>query len=137
MTHSLSHPYLPLFMCLLESWQYCRKDGSFGSIPSAKLSGISYSPYSAIASDGAYLYVLAEGELLKIGTGFEGTLQRHVYSTLKDPEFAQKAWLCYIGGVLYFRSLQSTFPVIRSFSADSLKVCNLFPFFSFFISNDA
>ncbi|XP_024084698.1 E3 ubiquitin-protein ligase MYCBP2 isoform X3 [Cimex lectularius] len=57
----------------------------------------------AIASDGLYLYVHTSIGLLKMGSGYGGTLKGHIY--IHKPDFFpnKTGWLGYAQGKLYFR----------------------------------
>jgi hypothetical protein len=92
----------------------------------AKISKIYYEPkaqkdeksktnYVSITCDGRYLYIFSEVEgLLKIGTGYNYTMQGKKYN--HNPEFhnKEKGTIVYVEGKLYYRSKQiSPAPLIE------------------------
>eukprot|EP00058_Branchiostoma_floridae_P002865 XP_002588353.1 hypothetical protein BRAFLDRAFT_81492 [Branchiostoma floridae] len=76
----------------------------------------SRSSYSAIQSDGHYLYIHCLSGLYKIGSGYSGTIKGHVYAANPAFHTKEKGWLGYAKGQLFFRS--------RCHAANSLVLVN-------------
>lgn len=67
------------------------------SLKTALASYSNFSTQPAMCSDGKYLYLLVSSNLLKIGTGFNGTYKGHVYAMNSDFGKDKCGWLGYSG----------------------------------------
>ncbi|KAL1131015.1 hypothetical protein AAG570_012253, partial [Ranatra chinensis] len=57
----------------------------------------------ALASDGQYLYIYTSHGLIKMGSGYGGTIKSHIYALRKDFFNDKNGWLGHAQGKLYFR----------------------------------
>ncbi|ESO93790.1 hypothetical protein LOTGIDRAFT_153260, partial [Lottia gigantea] len=58
---------------------------------------------SAIASDGSYIYIVNDHGLYKVGSGFGGTIQGHVYNSKEDFDVEENTWLAFVRNKLLYR----------------------------------
>ncbi|XP_055684525.1 E3 ubiquitin-protein ligase highwire isoform X1 [Lutzomyia longipalpis] len=59
----------------------------------------------SIASDGRFIYILMGRSLLKIGTGFNGTLKGYLYAVNNEFGKETNGWIGYAKNTLYYRRL--------------------------------
>ena len=57
----------------------------------------------SLASDGAFVYLLTDRGLFKVGSGYGGTVKGRVYRHRPDFD-PSPAWIGFAGGALYYRS---------------------------------
>ena len=70
--------------------------------------------FYSTTTDGKYLYFFSStGVLLKIGTGYNKTMLGKVYLKKENYRTGERATLCYVEGILYYRSNQlDSYPII-------------------------
>ncbi|KAK7473507.1 hypothetical protein BaRGS_00035260, partial [Batillaria attramentaria] len=73
------------------------------SLPSAAGSAEDTVDNCAIASDGSYLYVLNKKGLLKVGSGYGGTIKGSIVSHKENFQSSKNPWLAFAGGKLICR----------------------------------
>lgn len=57
----------------------------------------------SFVSDGSYLYMLSNQGLLKVGTGYSGTIKGHIYMHKTDFHCTETCWIGYCNGALYYK----------------------------------
>ncbi|XP_055618511.1 E3 ubiquitin-protein ligase highwire isoform X2 [Toxorhynchites rutilus septentrionalis] len=60
---------------------------------------------NCIASDGKYLYILISKSLIKIGSGFNGTVPGFIYGIAKDFGKDRNEWIGYCNNKLFYKKL--------------------------------
>ncbi len=73
---------------------------AFGGGPSP----VSPTKVHGLASDGAFLYLLTDRGLFKVGSGYGGTIKGYVYRHREDFD-SSPAWIGFAGQTLYYRPL--------------------------------
>ncbi|KAJ9574765.1 hypothetical protein L9F63_008079, partial [Diploptera punctata] len=58
----------------------------------------------SLASDGQFLYLYTSKGLLKVGSGYGGTIKGHIYLHKADFHVDEKGWLDFDHGLLYFKN---------------------------------
>jgi hypothetical protein len=64
----------------------------------------SESKFVTVATDGSFLYVHSTAGLAKLGTGYNGTIQGHLYACKPRYRVLEKPWMACVGTRLYMRS---------------------------------
>ncbi|XP_071483934.1 E3 ubiquitin-protein ligase MYCBP2-like [Diadema antillarum] len=64
--------------------------------------------FSAIASDGRYLYIHGDKGLMKIGSGYSGTIKGHIYASNPTVYSGEKGWLGFSRNQLLFKCQEGT-----------------------------
>jgi hypothetical protein len=77
--------------------------------------------FCAMAADGKYLYIHGKHGLAKIGTGFHGTIEGHLYAINKEYRGKEKGWLCCVKDKLYYRSTEITPKPFLVINPDTLE----------------
>jgi hypothetical protein len=78
---------------------YLRSQLIIKSLPSS-----SGSKFVTVATDGRFLYVHSTAGLVKLGTGYHGTIQGHLYACKPRYRVLEKPWVACVGTRLYLRS---------------------------------
>ncbi|GAB0089308.1 E3 ubiquitin-protein ligase highwire [Sergentomyia squamirostris] len=77
----------------------------------------------SIASDGRFVFILLGRSLLKIGTGFNGTLKGYLYAVNNEFGKETNGWIGYCRNILYYRRLSKrNFDNILIIDTDKLAV---------------
>lgn len=66
---------------------------------------IQYYLQPSIASNGRYIFILTSKTLLKIGTGFNGTLRGFVYAVNNEFGKDKMGWIGFCGDVLFYKKI--------------------------------
>lgn len=66
---------------------------------------IQYHLQPSIASNGRYIFILTSKTLLKIGTGFNGTLRGYVYAVNNEFGKDKMGWIGFCGDILFYKKI--------------------------------
>ena len=80
--------------------------------------------FCSMATDGSYLYIHGKCGLVKIGSGFNGTVEGKLYIRQDSFRKDEKGWLCCVDNKLYYRSIEiAPKPFICLTTGDVEKQC--------------
>lgn len=75
-----------------------------------------------ITSDGKFIYLLVGKALLKVGSGYNGTVKGQVYAANKEFTRDKVAWIGFCNGTLYYKRFKRNSESIQTIDLDSLTV---------------
>jgi len=101
------------------SFKYLYRESSYGLFSSYANQNIGSA--GALTTDGQFIYLVNREGLLKIGSGFGGTIRGHVYKFRDQFSFSGKCWIACVANVLYFREVKTPLPFLKTMSCDTLE----------------
>jgi len=84
---------------------------------------------ASLVQKGGYLFTHGKRGLIKMGTGYHGTISKHIYARNPNYRTGEKSWLAICGDKLFYRSSHIGAALFVIIDANTLEALSSFFYF--------